>query len=84
MIKKCPKCKSEHIWKAGKAWDKIRYRCKDCNYQFTKFVLHDKNKPANLRKQAIQMSIEGMGFRVIGRVLGVHNTTVINWVRKER
>jgi insertion element IS1 protein InsB len=33
-----------------------------------------------LRTQAVQLYLEGMSFRAIGRRLGVHHQTVINWV----
>ena len=36
-----------------------------------------------LKEQAIHMSIEGMGMRAIGRVLGIHNTTVLKWIRQK-
>ena len=34
-----------------------------------------------LRRRALQLYLEGMGFRAIGRVLGVSNVTVLNWIR---
>ena len=34
-----------------------------------------------MRRQALQLYLEGMGFRAIGRVLGISNVTVLNWVR---
>ena len=34
------------------------------------------------RKMAVQMYLEGMGFRAIGRVLEVSNVSVLRWVRQ--
>jgi uncharacterized protein YjcR len=34
-----------------------------------------------MKKQALQLYLEGLGFRSIGRVLGVSNVTVLNWIR---
>ena len=34
-----------------------------------------------MRKLALQLYLEGLGFRSIGRVLGVSNVTVLNWIR---
>ena len=31
---------------------------------------------------ALHLYLENMGFRAIGRVLGVSNVTVLNWIRK--
>ena len=40
-----------------------------------------KAKPLYLRKLALQLYLEGLGFRSIGRVLEVSNVTVLNWIR---
>ena len=34
----------------------------------------------SMRQQAVRLYLEGMSFRAIGRRLGVHPQTVINWV----
>jgi len=34
----------------------------------------------DVRQQALRMYIDGVNFRRIGRFLGVHHQTVINWV----
>ena len=34
-----------------------------------------------MRKKALQLPFEGLGFRSIGRVLEVSNVTVLNWIR---
>ena len=33
-----------------------------------------------LRKKALKMYVDGINFRRIGRFLGVHHQSVINWV----
>ena len=33
-----------------------------------------------LRSQAVQLCLEGMSFRAIGRLLGVNYQSVINWL----
>jgi transposase-like protein len=33
------------------------------------------------RKKARAMYVNGMGFRGIERITGVHHTTIINWVK---
>jgi hypothetical protein len=34
-----------------------------------------------MKKQALQLYLEGLGFGSIGRVLGVSNVSVLNWIR---
>ena len=56
-----------------------RYKCQHCDKGYT-----PEPKPRGyskgLRKQALKMYIEGIKFRRIGRLLGVHHQSVINWV----
>ena len=56
-----------------------RYKCQHCDKGYT-----PEPKPRGyskgLRKQALKMYIEGINFRRIGRLLGVHHQSVINWV----
>ena len=61
--------------------NKQRYKCKDCGYNF---VQGDGRQGKNRDKQrmALHLYLENMGFRAIGRVLGVSNVTVLNWIRK--
>lgn len=33
------------------------------------------------KKKALQLYLEGVGFRSIGRLLKVSNVTVLNWIR---
>ena len=41
-----------------------------------------KKKNIDKKRMATHLYLEGMGLRSIGRVLDVHNVTVLNWVRK--
>jgi transposase-like protein len=34
-----------------------------------------------MKKLALHMYLEGLGFRAIGRLLGVSNVSVLNWIR---
>ena len=78
---KCKICSSTLIIKHGKVRNKQRYKCKDCGYNF---VQGDGRQGKNSAKQrmALHLYLENMGFRAIGRVLGVSNVTVLNWIRK--
>jgi len=38
-------------------------------------------KSKSQKKQALHLYLEGLGFRSIGRILGVSNVSVLNWIR---
>ena len=61
--------------------NKQGYQCKDCGYNF---IQGDARQGKNRDKQrmALDLYVEDMVFRAIGRVLGVINVTVLNWIRK--
>jgi transposase len=77
-MEQCPKCKSKKFCKDGIVKQKQRYKCKDCNFRFTVEVI---GKPSKLKREALILYLEGLGFRSIGRVLDVSNVTVLNWIR---
>lgn len=64
----CPKCHCTHFVKAGLGNGKQRYKCKGCNHYFS--VKQRSNQKSNdIKKQAIDMYLEGLGFHSIGRGL---------------
>ena len=76
----CPKCQGGEKVRAGLNAGKQRYKCKACGCHYTRstrkgYFVRRKNK-------AIQLYLEGLGFRAIGRLLNVSNVTVLNWVRE--
>ncbi|OAV32543.1 Mobile element protein [Moraxella catarrhalis] len=77
----CPKCHCTHFVKAGLGNGKQRYKCKGCNHYFS--VKQRSNQKSNdIKKQAIDMYLEGLGFRSIGRVLNISYGTVYQWVKQ--
>ena len=63
---------------------KQRYRCRLCHFYFTrKQIVSGVNGKPQLVKKAIDLHLENVSFRGIGRLLGVHYQTVINWLRAE-
>jgi Transposase and inactivated derivatives len=76
----CPKCKSENKIKAGFIKGIQRYKCKECEYYFT-VELKSTAKPISMKKAALHLYLEGLGFRSIGRILGVSNVSVLQWIR---
>lgn len=76
----CKQCKSDRIIKNGRAKNKQRYHCKSCGVNF---VQGDgrRGKNEEKKKLAIKLYLENMGFRAIGRVVGMSNVAVLKWVR---
>jgi transposase len=79
---KCPHCqKTEHQHKTGKTEAGTqRYRCMFCNRKYSPEP-KQQGYPDEIRKQALQMYVDGMNFRRIGRHLGLHHRTVSLWVK---
>ena len=76
----CPKCKSDKRIKAGFVKVRQRYKCKECGYYFT-VELKSTAKSISIKKAALHLYLEGLGFRSIGRILGVSNVSVLQWIR---
>ena len=77
---KCNKCKSLNRVKRGIVKGKQRYTCKECGYNYT---VEEKStsKPDSLKRQALLLYLEGLGFRSIGRVLKVSHVSVYYWIK---
>ena len=76
---KCLKCSSLNVCKNGKMYGMQRYKCKDCNYNYTK---GRNSKDKSLKRFALELYLEGLGFRSIGRLIKVSHVSVFNWVKQ--
>ena len=76
----CPHCESGRVVKAGFQSGKQRYKCTICCRVFVK--PSQRGVAPEIKEQALAMYLEGLGFRAIGRLLGVSNVAVLKWVRK--
>ena len=76
----CPKCNCSIRVKSGLIKGRQRYKCKDCGCNYT-VAIKSTAKPKLLKKQALHLYLEGLGFWSIGRFLGVSNVSVLNWIR---
>src|SRR5438045_3469803 len=78
----CPYCgKSRPVIKSGlNSTGSRRYKCRSCVRYFTP---HPKpmGYEQELRTQALQMYLEGMSLRAIGRTLHLHHQSVANWLK---
>jgi transposase-like protein len=77
----CPYCHDrENQIKGGKTGvGSQRYKCKPCSRRYTpepRQMYSDE-----MRLNAVRMVVEGLGYRQVGRLLGVDHVTVMNWVK---
>lgn len=77
-MENCPKCKSTNIRKDGIVKEKQRYLCKNCKYHFT---VEHRGKGEDIKRNALILYLEGLGFRSIGRFLDVSHVAVYNWIK---
>lgn len=75
----CKYCQSSNQRKNGYACGLQRYNCKNCSRNWT--VSQGRSYSSEIRFQALRLYLEGLGFRSIGRILGVSNVTVLKWIR---
>lgn len=75
----CPKCHDHHIVRSGHARGRQRYECQNCHFHYT---TGHRGKPPGYQRMALHLYLEGEGFRSIGRLLGVSNVAVMNWIHQ--
>ena len=72
------RCKSG--LKVGIVQNRQRYKCKSCGYYYSVEKKSDV-KSASTKRLALEMYLEGLGFRAIGRILRVSYVSVYNWIK---
>jgi transposase-like protein len=77
----CPKCLSNNYNKDGIVKGRQRYLCKECGLRYTVEKKSD-IKSLETKRLALEMHLEGLGFRAIGRVLKISYGTVYQWVKE--
>lgn len=88
MQAKCSRCSSDNYVKNGFMNQKQRYRCKECNCNFTEGDRRkEKGQPNQVKRFALVLYLEGTGFRAIERILNeigikVSYVSVIKWIRQ--
>ena len=75
----CIECKSTHVNKNGHKKGKQNYICVDCGRQFLDCYQTHQGYAPEIKQECLKMYVNGMGFRAIERIKGVHHTTIINW-----
>jgi|SRR5271169_5649397 transposase len=77
----CPRCKSSNHKKNGIVDGRQRYKCHDCEYNYS-VEIKSTASSTSVKRQALQLYLEGLGFRSIGRFLGVSHVSVQKWIKK--
>ena len=75
----CPRCQSGAVVKNGKILGKQRFKCKDCNRQFTR--LTPRGHPASEKAAAIKLYAQGLSMCAIARMFHVSPSAVLKWIR---
>lgn len=75
---KCPRCSMHNSVKAGLMNNKQRYKCKSCIYHYT---AHKPRSTMSQKRQALELYLEGLGYRSIGRLLRVSHVSIYNWIK---
>ena len=77
---RCPQCEGTDLIKRGKKAGHQRYVCRSCG----RYCTDSQPKfSAQTKAMAIEMYMNSMGIRAIGRVLGASPAAVLKWIRKE-
>ncbi len=76
----CPKCTSDEVSKNGKVNGVQRYKCKECQYQFTRTT--PRGRSTTDKALAVTLYLMGVSMNSIGRLLKVSTPAVLSWIRK--
>lgn len=82
----CPCCESTKVIKAGTQPNGAqRYRCQNAQCRRTIFQLHyrDQGRLPGVKRQIVEMALNGSGVRDTARVLGIGTGTVTNELKKK-
>jgi len=77
----CKHCKSDNSVKNGFVQGKQRYKCKDCLRTYREGDCREIYTD-DQRFKVIKMYLEGVGIRSIERLESIHNSLIIQWIRK--
>lgn len=81
-IMQCPECGSTNFSRNGKQKGKQNHICKECRRQFFGTYSPPAGYSDEFKRECLRMYVNGLGFRAIERMKGVHHTTIITWVKQ--
>ncbi|MBV8883624.1 MAG: IS1 family transposase [Chroococcidiopsidaceae cyanobacterium CP_BM_RX_35] len=77
---KCPQCQSSNL-RNGYQNRKQRFECKDCDRLF-RDSYEARGYHLQVKKNCLEMYLNGMEFRAIERVTCIHHASIMNWVKE--
>jgi transposase-like protein len=83
----CPQCDSDHVVKRGKTdVGKQRYLCQNDACAQRTFILEYcyRGRLPEVKRQIVDMALNGSGIRDTARVLGISKDTVLSELKKKR
>jgi insertion element IS1 protein InsB len=84
---RCPHCQSMEVIRAGKQSNGAqRYQCQNgqCARRIFLLQYQDRGRVPEVRRQVVDMALNGSGIRDTARVLRISPTTVIAVLKKSR
>ena len=75
-----PRCQHSHFVKNGHVNEKQRYKCKDCNYQWTENHKR-RGRPLAEKALAVFLYCHGLSMNAIAKMLDASPSTILDWVR---
>ena len=78
-MKHCPRCQWTTIVKNGFVDEKQRYKCKHCEYQFTRTT--PRGNPPEHKKLTVLLYCHGISMNAISKLFHVSTTAVLKWIR---
>lgn len=76
----CPRCTSDSVRKHGRLLERQRYFCRECHFAFTRLTPRGVDKEK--KRLAVEMYLEGLGFRSIARILKVSHVAILKWMKE--
>ncbi len=75
----CPKCRRVQYILYGSAKGKKRYKCKNCDCQFTKNIKN--GREIRVKVYALMLYLSGLSMNMISKIVGVSRQAVMQWMR---
>jgi insertion element IS1 protein InsB len=83
----CPECSSTEVVRYGRqANGEQRYQCNnvDCERRIFLARYHHTGRLPEVKRQIVDMALNGSGIRDTGRVLGIRPMTMMSTLKKKR
>ena len=78
----CPRCTASEVIKNGSAKGKPRFKCKKCNFQFTRLEAAPRGYPPETKARVIELYNHGLSIRASAKLAGVSRTSALNWIKE--